>query len=534
MVGEIGGDAEERAAEFIAEQVSKPVVAYIAGFTAPPGKQMGHAGAIISGSSGTAEAKKEALEAKGVRVGRSPTETAQLAVEALTLGQPPSVADASRLASGQRTVGLCRARSYTRGNGRRHDQLRPRRSQRRHPPAEAVREAAAARSSTTGSGRSPTAPAGPSRAVRMDRTELPRRSTPSRSWSPTARWRRRRCSSALARARRPGGRRAALLRPDPAAARPARRRARAGAARGRRPRRRGRRARARRGPVKLAHLIPNFHNPAGCTLSAEKRERLVELAAEHGFWIFEDDPYRLIAFGGERAADDALAGRGRPGDPRLVVLEDGQPRRAGRLPGRARRRRSRSSPSAPTSTTSRRTCSPSRSSGSSAARAPWSATSSSSAARCASAATRSSRRSSEQHPRGRVRRPRGRLLPLARPRRGRRHHRAARGRRGGGRRLRRRPRLHARGRRTSLRLSFARVPAERIAEGVGRIARALERFEPPARPELPELALVRVPPAGGSFDITVAIESDATVSFTPVQADRRGEVPTSFRKVGQR
>jgi succinyl-CoA synthetase alpha subunit len=83
MVGEIGGDAEERAAEFIAENVTKPVVAYIAGFTAPPGKQMGHAGAIISGSSGTAEAKKEALEAKGVRVGKSPSEAAALAVEAL-------------------------------------------------------------------------------------------------------------------------------------------------------------------------------------------------------------------------------------------------------------------------------------------------------------------------------------------------------------------------------------------------------------------------------------------------------------------
>jgi succinyl-CoA synthetase alpha subunit len=81
MVGEIGGDAEERAADYIAESVRKPVVGYIAGFTAPEGKQMGHAGAIISGSSGTAQAKKEALEARGVKVGRSPTETAQLAAE---------------------------------------------------------------------------------------------------------------------------------------------------------------------------------------------------------------------------------------------------------------------------------------------------------------------------------------------------------------------------------------------------------------------------------------------------------------------
>jgi succinyl-CoA synthetase alpha subunit len=83
LVGEIGGDAEERAADYIAEHLTKPVVAYIAGFTAPPGKQMGHAGAIISGSSGTAEAKQEALEARDIRVGRSPTETAQLAVEAM-------------------------------------------------------------------------------------------------------------------------------------------------------------------------------------------------------------------------------------------------------------------------------------------------------------------------------------------------------------------------------------------------------------------------------------------------------------------
>jgi succinyl-CoA synthetase alpha subunit len=78
MIGEIGGDAEERAAAYIAEHVTKPVVAYVAGFTAPEGKTMGHAGAIVSGSSGTAQAKKEALEAVGVRVGRTPSETARL------------------------------------------------------------------------------------------------------------------------------------------------------------------------------------------------------------------------------------------------------------------------------------------------------------------------------------------------------------------------------------------------------------------------------------------------------------------------
>jgi len=78
MIGEIGGDAEERAAEFIAAHVTKPVVGYIAGFTAPVGKTMGHAGAIISGSSGTAEAKKVALEAAGVRVGKTPSGTARL------------------------------------------------------------------------------------------------------------------------------------------------------------------------------------------------------------------------------------------------------------------------------------------------------------------------------------------------------------------------------------------------------------------------------------------------------------------------
>jgi succinyl-CoA synthetase alpha subunit len=83
MSGEIGGAAEEDAAEFIAANVSKPVVAYIAGFTAPPGKTMGHAGAIVSGSKGTAAAKAEALEAAGVRVGRTPTEVSEIVIESL-------------------------------------------------------------------------------------------------------------------------------------------------------------------------------------------------------------------------------------------------------------------------------------------------------------------------------------------------------------------------------------------------------------------------------------------------------------------
>jgi succinyl-CoA synthetase alpha subunit len=88
MCGEIGGDEEERTADYIAANVSKPVVAYIAGFTAPPGKTMGHAGAIVSGSKGTAQAKAEALEAQGVRVGKTPTEVSEIATEILRSGAP--------------------------------------------------------------------------------------------------------------------------------------------------------------------------------------------------------------------------------------------------------------------------------------------------------------------------------------------------------------------------------------------------------------------------------------------------------------
>ena len=83
MIGEIGGDAEERAATFVDQHVTKPVVGYVAGFTAPEGKTMGHAGAIVSGSSGTAQAKKEALEKVGIRVGKTPSETARIAREAV-------------------------------------------------------------------------------------------------------------------------------------------------------------------------------------------------------------------------------------------------------------------------------------------------------------------------------------------------------------------------------------------------------------------------------------------------------------------
>ena len=86
MIGEIGGDAEERAADFISANLTKPVVGYVAGFTAPEGKTMGHAGAIVSGSSGTAAAKKEALEAAGVKVGKTPSETASLMREIMSGG----------------------------------------------------------------------------------------------------------------------------------------------------------------------------------------------------------------------------------------------------------------------------------------------------------------------------------------------------------------------------------------------------------------------------------------------------------------
>ena len=207
MVGEIGGDAEERAADFIAEQVSKPVVAYIAGFTAPPGKQMGHAGAIISGSSGTAEAKKEALEAEDVRVGRTPTEAASWPSRRSAPGRSSSRSDApattprASRAVGSRQFGLStrwRRLAYTRPPCRRLISFARGAPSADILPVEAVREAAqrGARR-TTGSGRCPTGPGSgiPACASGSRRAPRDRRSGAGDGHQRLARGRRRCCSS---------------------------------------------------------------------------------------------------------------------------------------------------------------------------------------------------------------------------------------------------------------------------------------------------------------------------------------------------
>ena len=579
--------------------VSKPVVAYIAGFTAPPGKQMGHAGAIISGSSGTAEAKKEALEAKGVRVGKSPTETAQLAVEAMRRGLAScALAVQARLRLGGAALPRCPAAARSRAS-RRSRTAAPPLIARARPAARAPRQHGELASSAraTAPGRSlPPPPRRPGRSTsRGDLRRLRPRQQAVRSRSAdrasSARGRRPRsrqiadvlaaalsCSamsssskryqlpavrSGASRRRRRGS--ADELRPSsgpsyaplvpstsvpsspriavigaprgPVDDRPARsastavtmsvadtcrrrpcdardqltssqatgevvesrdaRRSSTGDGirpvpiLGRRwpptrsaspaalpaptscpPRRCGRRPRAalesdweralsygtgtghpgplrvdrtelhgvdpdqvmvtngsmeaaallfrycvepgdrviveqptydrtllllgrtgaelvpvpleadgvdidgvrarrsRGGPVKLAHVIPNFHNPAGCTLSIEKRERLVELAAEHGFTLFEDDPYRLISF--ERRARRRRCSAMDEAD-RVIhassfskTVSPGV--RVGYLAGPAERDRDARQARRP-STTSRRTCWPSRSCSSSAARA---------------------------------------------------------------------------------------------------------------------------------------------------------------------
>ena len=224
------------------------------------------------------------------------------------------------------------------------------------------------------------------------------------------------------------------------------------------------------GPVKLAHVIPNFHNPAGCTLSAEKRERLVELAAEHGFWLFEDDPYRLISFGARGACRRCSrcdeAGRVIHASSFSKTVSPGV--RVGYLAGpadeitdarQARRRALHLAEHA------RRVDRP---------RALPLGDRSSENIEFVNGALRERRDAlvdgaPRADPRGRVRRARRRLLPLARPRRAtstRAELLDAAKDEGVG--LRRRPRLHARRRQLdSLRLSFASVPPEQIGEGVG-------------------------------------------------------------------
>ena len=272
MVGEIGGDEEEKAADYIAEHMTKPVVAYIAGFPAPPGKTMGHAGAIISGSSGTAAAKKEALEARGVRVGDQPDR-------------------------GRRSWRPRRPRSCSHGDG--------------GSPSPAASRRPTCCPSPTSRGRPAGARARPCRRARVRARRLRaaagvgrpplRRRRPARVLWSTARCR------ASCSWRRPvpgagaGGRRGADLRShaDPA---PVRRRRSSRSPWGRRDgrRRASRRRSTGRAAAGLVYMIPNFQNPSGVTLSRAKRRRVVALAREHGFLVLEDDPYGVLRFEGER------------------------------------------------------------------------------------------------------------------------------------------------------------------------------------------------------------------------------------------
>ena len=240
------------------------------------------------------------------------------------------------------------------------------------------------------------------------------------------------------------------------------------------------------GPVKLAHVIPNFHNPAGCTLSAAKRERLVELAAEHGFWLFEDDPYRLISFGDEEPPPTMLAhdGAGRVIHASSFSKTVSPGVRVGYLAGPAER--SRRSPSVAPSTTSRRTCSPSRSCSSSAA--PGALADNIEFVNGALAERRDALVEAlrEQLPEAEFVVPGGGYFLWLDLAGGLRHAGAAGRGQGRGRRFVAGPDFMLEGGGSSLRLSFASVPAERIAEGVARLARALESARaPPAPPEPP-------------------------------------------------
>ena len=229
------------------------------------------------------------------------------------------------------------------------------------------------------------------------------------------------------------------------------------------------------GPIKLAHVIPNFHNPAGCTLSAEKRVRLVELAAEHGFWIFEDDPYRELPFEGEALETMLAIDKAERVDPRLLLLQDGQPRRAGRLPGRAGGRDRQAGQARQRDLHLAQHAGRGRGAGALPLR--WARQEHRVRQRrpARRAATRWSRRCSEQIPEAEFVVPGGGYFLWLDLAEGTDTTALLAEAKGEGVAFVAGPDFMIEGGANSLRLSFASVPPERIAEGVARIARALER-----------------------------------------------------------
>ena len=293
MVGEIGGDEEERTAEYIAEHVTKPVVAYIAGFTAPPGKRMGHAGAIISGSSGTAQAKAEALESKGVPVGRNPTEVAQAGGREGKGGKarrsqvPAALQSESSLSS----AAMSSPAPISFARGAPSPDIMPAADVRDAAMRVLDADPAGALSYGPGYGYGPLRDwiaerhgVDPGQVVLFNGSleaglmlfdHLVEPGDPVIVEAPSY------DRTLLALEARGAELFAVPLQSDgidvgalevalEAGLEPA-----------------------------FAHIIPNFHNPAGCTLSQEKRDRLLELASEYEFLIFEDDPYRDVRFEGE-------------------------------------------------------------------------------------------------------------------------------------------------------------------------------------------------------------------------------------------